>query len=104
MEGIITKGSMIIALLTAATALQGCEPLERLIHAANPSDPVHAFKEANNGPYTAGAAVVTEIIVEEQQGTTEPTYVPPPKDCTKEAYRWRYQIMSECDTILGYYE
>jgi hypothetical protein len=83
-----TKGMAIIALLLATPALQGCDLFDNAMKVINPSDPVNAMK-ANSGPYTAGSAVVEEIIVAEQTPVPEPP-------C--EGIRWRYRIYT-CDWV-----
>jgi hypothetical protein len=83
-----TKGMAVIALLLATPALQGCDLFDNAMKVINPSDPVNAMK-ANSGPYTAGSAVVEEIIVAEQAPAPEPP-------C--EDIRWRYRIYT-CDWV-----
>jgi hypothetical protein len=94
-----TTLSLLVA-LSASTALTGCDPLENVIKASGANDPIGQMRDS--GPYTAGSAVVEEIIVAEQVPAGEPPS-PPPCDPTKEANRWRYNIYSECGNIIGSY-
>jgi hypothetical protein len=90
------KGTLaLIMALTAATQVGGCKEFGQFVTNVGGNDIV-GQQQANSGPYTAGSAVVEEIIVAEQAPAPEP-------DCTKEARRWRYNIYSECDTIIGTY-
>jgi hypothetical protein len=89
-----TKGMAIVALLLATPALQGCDLFDNAMKAINLSDPVNAMK-ANSGPYTAGSAVVEEIIVAEQTPAPEPP-------C--EDIRFRYVIYDCHWNTIGSYE
>jgi hypothetical protein len=77
-----TTLSLLIA-LSASMALTGCEddPFGKFIQNVGGTDTIGQMRDS--GPYTAGSAVVEEIIVAEQTPAPEPP-------C--EDIRWRYVI------------
>jgi hypothetical protein len=77
------KGTLALVMaLTAATQVSGCKEFGQFVTNLNGNDLV-GQQQANSGPYTAGSAVVEEIIVAEQAPAPEPP-------C--EDIRWRYRI------------
>lgn len=89
---------MIVALLTAATALQGCEPFGKFIQNVGGND-LAGQAQANSGPYTAGSQVIGQMT------EPEPVVVPdPPAPPPCEPYKWRYFWYSCDGQIIGSYE
>jgi hypothetical protein len=66
------KGTLALVMaLTAATQVSGCKEFGQFVTNVGGNDIVGQQK-ANSGPYTAGSAVVEEIIVAEQAPAPEP--------------------------------
>jgi hypothetical protein len=86
-----------LALMCAAFT-SACEPLENVIRAVNPDDPVAKMQDAAYITYIQPATQEPPAAVE-----PEPVYVPPPLGCEPRR-QWRYYWYDCMDRQMEPYE